>query len=219
MGKKDKMLELLRAVKLERIKRSSSFKRYEKEVRRYPQAVADMILEVEEEHFAKDVSIDFETVQGPLYLYKDVKDFTTEELEEAIRTEIFPLTLNNLGEAITHITQRHSINPYEAACSASPTPDHAVFLINLDAPTHIILGKLKEILTSLENEKKKPRYDLDDIDESFQAYDLKQQGKTNPEIAEIIYPERWANENEREAAIKKVTRGIEKAEKWIGGHF
>ena len=217
MGKTQEMFEFLQALKLEQIKRSSVYKRNAEKIRRYPQAVADMIMEAEDEHLAKEISIDYETVMGPLYLYKDVDDFTTEELEEHIKTGIFPLTLNNLGEAINHITNRHSTNVYEAACSKSPTPDHALFLINLDAPTHIVLAKFTELLISLDKRKKRPRYDLADMKESFQAYDLKQQGLSNPEIAETIFPLHWTDEGAREGLLKKVKRGIPQSGAMVGG--
>ena len=93
MGKTQEMFEFLQAVKLEQIKRSSVYKRNEEKVRRYPQAVADMIMEAEDEHLAKDISIDYETLMGPLYLFKDADDFTTEELEEFVKNVNFHLRL------------------------------------------------------------------------------------------------------------------------------
>lgn len=147
--KREKKLEHLREVKLNRIKRSSSFKKNEERVRRYPKAAADMIMEVEEQRFTKELAID--AIMGPFYLYKDMEDFTIEELEKVIQTGNFPLALTDIGEAITHKTQRYSSNPYDEVISL--TPQHAVFLVNLDESDTVLKEQFGSILRAIREAK------------------------------------------------------------------
>jgi hypothetical protein len=199
---KNRMIESLKKIKVGSIKRnpegSPAFKQYEQYLReRYPE-FADMIIECEAKSFSEDVSIDHETVIGPLYLDMD----------------------NNLANAVKSYIggNRGGANPYSIVSPPDPLK-HIALLINLDAPLNVLLTKVEEILKTLKHNNEKLRLDPKDIEDCFQAYDLKQQGRSNPEIAKLLFPESWKDENAREGLLKKVQRGIKKAEKWLGGHF